>query len=182
MPPPPLFYFLELAGRSIFRKTKLTVVPPGPRMNENLCRPGVCVVQATARLTHAHPRRREENHGRDPVGRMVKECCHRGCVKRPSYGAYGSTRAEFCAQHAKDGMIDVRSKRCGHRGCITRPSYGVNGTTKAQFCARHAEEGMVNVRSKRCGHEGCTTRPSYGVHGTKKVCRAGGRARARWRG
>ncbi|CAN0460201.1 unnamed protein product, partial [Ectocarpus sp. 8 AP-2014] len=75
---------------------------------------------------------------------MVKECCRKGCVKRPSYGKYGSTKAEYCAQHAEDNMIDVRSKRCGHAGCTTRPSYGINGTTKAQFCATHAAAGMVN--------------------------------------
>lgn len=54
------------------------------------------------------------------------------------YGKAGTNKAELCAEHAKDGMVNVRVKRCGHGGCHTRPSYGKAGTNKAELCAEHA--------------------------------------------
>ncbi|CAN0008214.1 unnamed protein product, partial [Pylaiella littoralis] len=35
---------------------------------------------------------------------MPSKCTHRGCSKRPSYGVAGTKTAEFCCEHAKDGM------------------------------------------------------------------------------
>lgn len=78
----------------------------------------------------------------------------------------GTKRAELCAQHAKEGMVDVINKRCGHRGCNKPPSHRVEGTKKAELYAwQHAREGMVDVVSKRwCAHHrGCSARPHFGM-------------------
>ncbi|CAM9864214.1 unnamed protein product [Sphacelaria rigidula] len=97
---------------------------------------------------------------------------------RPSLGAAGGRKAEFCAAHAPAGMVDVRRKRCGKEGCSTRPSFGAAGGRKAEFCAAHAPAGMVGVRSKRCGKEGCSTRPSLGATGGRKAEFCATRSRA----
>lgn len=60
----------------------------------------------------------------------------------------GTKKAERCAQHAMDGMVNVLYKRCGHPGCTTRPSNGVRGETP-EFCLQHAEQGIVVSRTGR---------------------------------
>ena len=80
-----------------------------------------------------------------------------GC--NPSYGVAGSKKAEYCAQHALEGMVHVRSKKCAGDGCSKQPSYGVAGSKKAEYCAQHALEGMVDVYSKRCAGDGCSKQP-----------------------
>ena len=59
-----------------------------------------------------------------------------------------SRKAEFCAQHAAEGMVKVAYKKCGDDGVKTQPSFGVVGSRKAEFCARHAAEGMIDVTNK----------------------------------
>ena len=82
-----------------------------------------------------------------------------------TYGKEGG-KAELCAEHARDDMVNVRNKRCGHSGCKKVPSYGKEGG-KAELCAEHAKGGVVDVRSKSCDHGGCNKRPSYGKEGGK---------------
>ncbi|CAM9980720.1 unnamed protein product [Sphacelaria rigidula] len=101
--------------------------------------------------------------------RSPRECSHEGCSKGPWYGVAGSRIAEYCAQHADEGMICVRPLReCSTEGCSKVPSHGIAGTRKAEYCAQHARDDMVNVKNrKRCAHESCCKRPSYGVPGTR---------------
>lgn len=40
-----------------------------------------------------------------------KRCGHPGFSKGPSYGKEGTKKAEFCKQHAKDGMVSVNHKK-----------------------------------------------------------------------
>ncbi|CAM9586530.1 unnamed protein product [Ectocarpus sp. 4 AP-2014] len=54
--------------------------------------------------------------------RLARKCGHPGCMKQPSFGTDGSKKAEFCSQHAKQGMVNLRSRRCNHPGCMKRPS------------------------------------------------------------
>ena len=79
---------------------------------------------------------------------MPTKCHHAGCAKYAVYGVEGTKKAELCSQHAREGMVNVRSKRCGHQGCNKIPSYGMEGTRKAELCSQHAREGMVDVKSK----------------------------------
>ena len=100
---------------------------------------------------------------------MPKKCGHGDCTKQPSYGKIGG-KAELCAEHAENGMVNVVKKRCDHSGCTKGPSYGKVGG-KAELCIAHAENGMVNVVNKRCGHSGCTKQPSFGkVGGKAELC------------
>ncbi|CAB1096544.1 unnamed protein product [Ectocarpus sp. CCAP 1310/34] len=98
-----------------------------------------------------------------------KRSSHPGCIKIPSFGNDGSKKAEFCSQHAQQGMVDVCSKRCCHPDCTTRPNYGEDGSKKAEFCSQHARQGMLNIRSKRCCHPNCTKGPSFGEDGSKNA-------------
>ena len=74
---------------------------------------------------------------------------------------------ECCAQHAPDGMVDVKSRKCRTEGCGKRPSHGVGGTKTAEYCAQHAPDGMVDVCTKKCRTEGCGKKPSFGVTNTR---------------
>ncbi|CAM9558247.1 unnamed protein product [Sphacelaria rigidula] len=96
-------------------------------------------------------------------------CGEVGCSTRPSYGVAGSGKVEFCATHARAGMVSVRNKRCGEVGYSTWPSYGVAGSGKARFCDTHARAGIVDVKTKRSGEVGCFTLPSFGVAGSGKA-------------
>ncbi|CAN0308545.1 unnamed protein product, partial [Ectocarpus fasciculatus] len=74
------------------------------------------------------------------------QCCQEdGCTTGASYGKDGSTKREFCSQHAKPGMINLVSKRCRHPGCIKQPSFGKDGSKKAEFCSQHAKSGMIDL-------------------------------------
>ena len=74
---------------------------------------------------------------------------------------------EYCARHAPDGMVNVRSRKCRTEGCGKKPSYGVSGAKTAEYCAQHAPDGMIDVKNRKCGTEGCGKTPSFGVAGTK---------------
>ena len=76
-------------------------------------------------------------------------------------------KAEYWAQHASDGMVDVFSRKCRAEGCGKRSSCGVAGMKIAGYCAQHAQDGMVDVKSRKCRTEGCRKHSSYGVAGTK---------------
>lgn len=83
-----------------------------------------------------------------------KQCAYSGCYVQPSYGARGTTNAEFCSKHAKDGQVNVRSHKCAHEECSKRPSYGPEGAARAILCSEHALEGMSNLKWKRWGVRG----------------------------
>lgn len=100
-----------------------------------------------------------------------------GCTKKATHGLDdGSKKAEFCIQHAPEGMRDVVSKRCNHPGCLKLPVYcmrnsntgGPAAKIAVQFCAQHAADGMVVVRSRRCHHPNCGKQSSYGLPGNSK--------------
>ena len=97
-----------------------------------------------------------------------RKCRTEGCGKRSSYGVAGTKTAEYCAQHAPDGMVDVSSRKCKTEGCGKQPSFGAAGTKTREYCSQHAPDGMVDVRSRNhCRTEGCGKQSTYGVAGTK---------------
>ena len=75
--------------------------------------------------------------------------------------------AEYCAQHASDGMVNVESRKCRTEDCGKHPSFGVTGTKTAEYCAQHAPDGMVNVKSRKCKTKDCRKGQLFGVAGTK---------------
>ncbi|CAM9597803.1 unnamed protein product [Ascophyllum nodosum] len=96
-----------------------------------------------------------------------RKCRTESCRKNSSFGVPGTKTAEYCAQHAPDGMINVFSLKCRIESCGKRRSFGVAGTKTAEYCAQHAPDGMVDVCSKRCRTGGCGKQPSFGVTDTK---------------
>ncbi|CAM9376861.1 unnamed protein product [Sphacelaria rigidula] len=99
---------------------------------------------------------------------MMNRCSHDGCFKHPWYGLEGSRKAEFCKQHAADGMVSIMI-RCSHDGCFKHPSYGLESSKNVEFCKQHAMEGMVNIHKRVCYQESCSKKPSYGMKGSKKA-------------
>ncbi|CAN0309166.1 unnamed protein product [Ascophyllum nodosum] len=97
------------------------------------------------------------------------ECRTEGCGERPSFGVTGTKTAQYCAQHALDGMVNVCSINCQTQGCGKRSSFGVAGTKMTENCVQHAMDGMVDVRSRKCRTEGCDKQSSFGVAGTKTM-------------
>ena len=61
-----------------------------------------------------------------------------GCCKWPSLGVAGTKTAEYCSQHAPDGMVNFKKRKCKTEGCGKSPSFGVAGSETAEYCAQHA--------------------------------------------
>ena len=96
-----------------------------------------------------------------------RKCRTEGCGKIPSFGVAGTKTAEYCAQHALDGMVDIMSRKCRTEGCGKIPSFGVAGTKTPEYCGQHTPDGMVDVKSRKCRTERCGKQQSFGVAGTK---------------
>jgi len=82
-----------------------------------------------------------------------RSCKEDGCEKRASYGTINE-KAEYCATHKEEGMVDVKHKRCEGKNadgtpCTTQPAFDIEGG-KGRFCKEHKEEGMVDVKHKSC--------------------------------
>ncbi|CAM9891520.1 unnamed protein product, partial [Sphacelaria rigidula] len=97
-----------------------------------------------------------------------KRCGQEGCFNKPSYGAKGSRRADFCAQHAVAGMVNVVKKRRGQEG-FSKPSNGTVGSRRGKFGAQHAGRAIMDVESKRCGQEGCSKYIMRDLEGESKT-------------
>ena len=94
-------------------------------------------------------------------------CVIEGCSITALYNFKGERR-EYCNEHKKDGMINVKDKRCIHPDCTKGRLYG-RPNEYAIYCASHKLEGMYNKRSKRCIQLGCTTIPAYGEKGKQAM-------------
>ncbi|CAM9266697.1 unnamed protein product [Ascophyllum nodosum] len=67
-----------------------------------------------------------------------KKCRTQGCVMRPSFGVAGTRTAEYCAQHAPNGMVNVNGReKCRIEGCSNQLSFGVTDTRKTAYCIQH---------------------------------------------
>ena len=76
-------------------------------------------------------------------------------------------RAERCAKHALEGMVNVTAKRCEAHGCTIIAAHGVPGVDKRpRWCAGHCPPGAENLTSKRCAAPGCHVT----VHGGNVYC------------
>ena len=86
---------------------------------------------------------------------------------KPSLGVAGTKTAEYCTQHAPEGMVKVYNKKCKTETCSKELSYGVATTKMAQCCTQNASEGMVKVYNKTCKTKACGKEPSFGVTNTR---------------
>lgn len=62
--------------------------------------------------------------------------------------------AVYCRQHAKDSMVDVRSRRYVQEDCSKVPTFGVEGSKVALNCLEHAEDGMLRIRGRDYAQQG----------------------------
>lgn len=53
----------------------------------------------------------------------VRLCEEPGCYKSPYYGYEDAKRAVVCAEHKKEGMVNVTGRRCEVTGCKKLPYY-----------------------------------------------------------
>jgi hypothetical protein len=89
-------------------------------------------------------------------------CKEEGCTTRSSYGLKGK-KAEYCAAHKTDEMVNVVSKLCEHEGCTSvNPVFNIKGSKTGKFCSIHKSDNMVDVKHKRCKYEGCDIQAAYG--------------------
>ena len=73
----------------------------------------------------------------------------------PSFCMAGTKAAEYCAQHAPKGKVDVKNRKCRTEGCRKRAAFGKADTTTAEYCAQHAQGAMVDVKNRKCRTESC---------------------------
>ena len=79
-------------------------------------------------------------------------------------------KPKYCAEHKKEGMVNVKGKRCEHEDCLKFPHFGNSGE-RPKYCVEHKKEGMVNVTGKRCEDEDCLKFPYFGNSGERpKYC------------
>ena len=93
---------------------------------------------------------------------------HKTCLEcnvRPTFNVEGQTRALYCSQHKKDGMVNVISKTCLE--CNKQPTFNVEGQTRALYCSQHKKDGMIDVKSKTCLE--CNKQPVFNVEGQTKA-------------
>lgn len=103
---------------------------------------------------------------------LNKTCGHPTCTKLPSFDLADTKNAEFCVQHAQEGMVNIVAEiGVGIQVAPRLPSHGVEGTKKTefQFCTRHARDGMVDVVSRRRGHPNNPKLPLYGLASSRKA-------------
>ena len=57
-------------------------------------------------------------------------CIYDWCKTRPIYNNEGETKALYCSEHKKDGMVNVKNMTCIHEGCKKQPTYNNEGEKK----------------------------------------------------
>jgi hypothetical protein len=97
-----------------------------------------------------------------------KRCLHDGCNTIPSFNTPGETKGIYCADHKKEGMMNLKGKRCQQEGCEKQAHYNTPGESIGVSCSPHKKDGMVNVTCKRCEHDECNKHPSFNTPGETK--------------
>jgi hypothetical protein len=93
---------------------------------------------------------------------VVSKCCV-DCNKRPTFNKECETKALYCLEHKKEGMVDIINKPCKSDGCKRRPTYNKEGNTKALYCSEHKTEDMVDVINNTCLD--CNKYPAFNKEG-----------------
>jgi hypothetical protein len=94
-------------------------------------------------------------------------CIENKCKKSPGFNFANEKSRLYCKTHAKEGMVDIKTKKCLELNCVKQPCYNVFGEKHAVYCKEHVKEDMVNVKTKRCIYENCTILPSFNLPNKK---------------
>lgn len=81
------------------------------------------------------------------------------------YGVAGTSKAEYCRQHAKEGMVGVLRKRSTLNDCIVWASLDIAGSRMSYPFTRHSPNGAVNV-VEEVPYVNGVEEPSFVVSGT----------------
>ena len=92
-------------------------------------------------------------------------CIETGCKTRANFNFKGQTKALYCANHKKDGMIDIKNKTCLE--CRKRPTFNFEGQTIALYCSEHKHAGMIDIKNKTCLE--CKKHPNFNFEGQTKA-------------
>jgi hypothetical protein len=77
-------------------------------------------------------------------------CKHDGCtIARPNFNFPGESIALFCKSHAKNGMVDVRSKLCNKIDCNRRATFGNLSDNVKIVCSKHKSKGMIDLNNRK---------------------------------
>lgn len=96
---------------------------------------------------------------------VVNAKCIVCMVKQPCFNFEGLT-AQYCADDAEPGMVNVKAKRCKYPECPTTPAYNYPDQKGGLYCVTHAKEGMVDIYNPKCPECGVTA--NYNFSGAKK--------------
>lgn len=96
-----------------------------------------------------------------------KKCMNIFCKKEAGYG-YKNGPRQYCNDHKKDDMINLRGYICAEENCIQRAAFAFKKDDKKLYCGSHKKLNMVNVLNKTCSHKGCIIQPCYNVAGEKR--------------
>lgn len=114
------------------------------------------------------------------MGKKDKKCI--GCREDPnciklkdaSYGYKNGTR-DYCKDHKKDDMINLKGYICKSETCTSRAAYGFPKNSKEKdagkvlYCGKDTckKPGMINLLNKTCV-AGCGKQPTFNYPGEKK--------------
>ena len=88
---------------------------------------------ACADFADTQKNKRFEKHSPDVKN---KKCPHIACTKTALLGMAGTRTPEFCGQHAKGRMVNIKNKSLTRRGCGKPLSLGVDGRGNAEYLAQ----------------------------------------------
>jgi hypothetical protein len=128
-----------------------------------LCEFEVCRKQACYGNCYGKPARCKEHKGEY---KLVSQLCHEeNCNVFSCYNYHNESKPEYCFEHKKYNMIDVKnkSKNCKFDNCNTRATYNYENECKGIYCVKHKLENMINVIDiKRiCEYNNCKIRSSF---------------------
>lgn len=70
-------------------------------------------------------------------------CKFENCIKQGSYGLVNG-KVEYCLEHKKENMIDIKHSRCIFDGCDIQATFGeLNG--KRIYCTTHKEDTHISL-------------------------------------
>jgi hypothetical protein len=95
---------------------------------------------------------------------LNSKCIESSCTKQPNFGMPDDDKATYCADHKKEGMVDVRSPRCNYPGCSTVLCFALQGGESAILCIAP----KVDVRNRICVVKKC---PFQATNGGRSCCK-----------
>lgn len=91
---------------------------------------------------------------------LICRCKEKGCPKSRLYNFDGKPPI-LCADHKKDGMINVKRRICQYDSCKISAQFGFQGC-QPKFCTSHKLLDMIDVVSATCSAPQCSKRPYFG--------------------